>query len=179
MKGRFINHGFFGTQKGYNIADNEIVKSWLFWDKVVYDFKLSTKYPLTFIHPDGTHYQPDKTFRTDQGSLPPFLQDKICAKDRFRGFYLHDSAYCHGGLWVSDGMGPYHFIELTRVQADDLLYEMMRADPYPANIYQLYAVFLGVRCGGAFTGYGKGDRRKTPKKPVNRIDPNGPPLAFA
>jgi len=187
-KMRFENPG------GYSITEDITKSTW--WD-TVYEYTAKEK-PLTFVHSDGTRLQPDRHFFTNQGSIPrfpPFIRMFI-PKDRFLGFYLHDSGYMDKGLWVlkpserpmkwtmtatvdETGMighephGEYVFTEMTRKQVDDLLYDMILADPIPGSTATAWLVWSHVRMYGGWSGWGKGDVGKP--KPANRsrVNPHG------
>lgn len=168
MKAGFINTGMevegVRQPKGFDIDPIRIERTWLLWKKTIYEFKLRPSHPLTFIHPDGRWMQPDRHFETDQGSLPPFLQPIICAKDRFIGFYLHDSGYIHGGLHVSNDEGKtWSFQKMSRSEIDSLLVTMMSFDPVPAGFVQMGVVWLGVKMGG-WVSFNRGDLRKKGEK---------------
>ena len=173
MQAGFLNSGFDGTPRGFDLREIDIQRTWLLWEKMIYEFTLNVRHPLTYVTEDGRFIQPDKHFQTDQGSLPPFIQPLICAKDRAIGFYIHDSAYTEGGMYVSRDEGKtYKFEEMLRENVDALLFEMCKHDPRPLNIAQRYAIWCGVRIGGGIAGYNKGDYRR-------RINRNHPPIAFA
>jgi len=152
----------FENPQGFSLVPDPAKSTW--WT-TIYQYRAKT-HPLTFVHSDGTRYQPDKHFFTDQGSIPrfpPFVRMCVC-KDRFLGFYLHDSGYMDGGLWT-DGV----FRHMTRKQVDDLLYEMILADPIPGNKATAWLIWVHVRMYGGFCGWHKRDVGKT-KPPT--IDPH-------
>jgi len=132
--------------------------------KTIYRFELCRRTPLSFVDRHGARWQPNRSFYTDQGSVPrfpPFLR-LIVPKDRFLAFYIHDSGYVFGGLYV-DGK----FRNMTRKAVDDLLYDMILADPKPGNRAVAYAVWMQVRLYGGWCGWKRGDIGKRP------IDPHG------
>lgn len=180
LKPGFINTGMvvdgIDQCEGFDIYPHHQDTYMLIFKKTIYEFQLNQKTPLTFIHPDGRMFQPDRHFFTDQGSVPRVLQT-IVPKDRFVGFYLHDSAYRFKGLYVScNGGQSYRFEEMLRVEVDELLKVMIKYDPYPGNVVLQYGILAGVRVGGWY-GWGRGDERKP--TPTNKIDDSKPPIAFA
>lgn len=194
MKARFENTGMIvdGVQQpnGY-IIDVCSQKSYLhFFVKAVYDFRLVPENPLTYIDAKGIKYQPDRHFQTDQGTIPRAIQWMI-QKDRFLGFYFHDSAYRFGGLYINrpewkrisyvDKNGNISFLpeyrwqEMTRSEADKLLRDMMQADPCPGNWLTRWSVWAAVRAGGIFA-WGRGDERQV--KPAAKLDAGKLPVSL-
>ena len=152
----------FENPAGYSICEDVEKSTW--WT-TIYEYTAREK-ALTFVNKHGTRYQPDRHFFTDQGSIPrfpPFIR-MLIPKDRFLGFYLHDSAYMDKGLWI-DG----RFTPMTRKQVDDLLYDMILADPIPGSKATAGLVWSHVRMYGWTAGWGKGDAGK----PKGSIDPLG------
>jgi hypothetical protein len=159
MKAGFYNSGQNGQLKGYDAYVIRYEHNWILADTAIYHFTLTPIHPLFFIHPDGRWMQPNKMFETDQGSVPALVQLFI-PKDRFIGFYFHDSGYASKGLWVSHDKGvTWKFEPFTRKQLDDLLHDMVLLDPEPAGECQANSIWTGVRIGG-WASYGKGDLRK-------------------
>lgn len=180
LKPGFVNTGMIVDQvhqrEGFDLYPHHQDTYCLFFKKMIYEFTLHDKWPLMFIHPDGRIFQPDRHFLTDMGSVPRILQG-VVPKDRFIGFYLHDSAYRFKGLWVSNNGGmSFRFEEMLRVEVDELLRIMIKYDPVPGNVVLQYGVLAGVRIGGWY-GWGRGDERKP--TPTNKIDDTKPPIAFA
>ena len=137
---------------GYSCTKDDKRSTW--W-KSIYRFRLCPYVPLTLVDADGNEWQPDRYFFTDMGSIPrfpPILQGLV-PKDRFLAFYLHDSAYCFGGLYCN-GV----FRKLTRKQADDILFYGCRFDPIPGNLVVCSLIWQQVRLWGA-GGWCKGDKR--------------------
>lgn len=176
MKAGFYNTGIDGQPDGYEINEVRQQRYMLVFYKTIYEFILNRKQPLMYVSDNGTMYQPDAHFETDQGSIPRCLQFFV-QKDRFLGFYFHDSGYRFKGLWVSYDSGKtWRFVELLRAEVDALLREMIKNDPYSGNIITRCAIWVGVRIGGWY-GWGRGDERKPVLK--NDIDNTKPPIAFA
>ena len=122
-----------------------------FWGKQIYEFRNNRRTPLTATC-GIVQYKPDNHFFTDLGSVPLTLQyslPKWFAKDRYiRAYIFHDSAYKHGGVWVCIN-GKWTFRNLTRKQADDMLYHMLIAEG--ASKANARAIWLGVRAGGWYS----------------------------
>lgn len=170
MENGFVNSGMCGQFRGFSIEPvRQDSYLWLF-KKTIYEFKLHMHHPLMFIY-NNIVYQPDRHFLTDQGSLPRIMQWMI-QKDRFIGFYFHDSGYRHGGLHVSYDHGEtFRFEAMSRSCLDNMLSVMVTLDPEPGNRLTRWAIWWGVRLGG-WLSYGKGDERKA--QPVNELDKSKP-----
>lgn len=150
-----INH--FDNPRGFALEEDHWQRACGIPYKLIYEFTLEPDSPLTYISADGTAYQPDRHFLTDMGSVPRTAQ-LLIPKDRFRGFYLHDSAYRHKGLWIKlPTEKHFYFVRMSRREADDLLYEMCLADPEPAWHATARAIWLAVRAGG-WAGWGKSEK---------------------
>ncbi len=171
-KARFINTGLViaGIQQpeGYKIKDAGQVPylhigKFVLSYKSLYEFTLREP-NLTYIDSDGVWYRPDRHFITDRMSNPKITQC-IWQESRFLGPLFHDSAYCHGGLWVSFDQGKtWKFHEMSRCEADNLLARMIIHDPYPGNYLSAGAIWAGVRLGG-WLSWGKGDSRRERQGP--------------
>jgi len=163
----------FLNPKGYTLVEDPAKSSW--WE-IVYECTLDPKHPLGFLSEAGNRYQPDRHFFTNQGSLPrvpPFVR-MIWPKDRFLGFLIHDSGYIHGGLWMwSELCGRMAFKTMTRKQVDDLLYEMILADPIPGNRASAWMIWSHVRMYGGFCHFGAGDSEARYGKQPPTVDPLG------
>ena len=110
--------------------------------------------PPTYIDKAGRAYRWHPDFFCDQGSVPWLFQWAI-PKDRFLGFYCHDTCYQFGGLWIRQpGETEFKFCRLPRIEADDLLHDMCLADPDPAMAATANMVWAAVRVGGAGSNYG-------------------------
>lgn len=117
------------------------------YGKMIYEFTICEHNPLTFRHPDGLYYQPDRHFLSDQGSIPHILQ-RYLPKDQFpRSYYVHDSMCEHEGAYVSGSNlpGSFDFLRMSRKQVDDALRVMVRAEG--GSWGRAYAIWLGVRAG--------------------------------
>ena len=148
--------------KGYNCHVTRYEKHFLFPATAIYSFELTDTHPLFFVHPDGRWIQPNRAFETDQGSVPALVQLFI-PKDRYLGFYFHDSGYASKGLWVSHNGGKtWVFDPMTRRQVDELLKLMVPLDPVPGSKLEATNIWLGVRLGG-WVSFGKGDLKKRRK----------------
>ena len=93
----------------------------------IYRYHADLEHPLTLVLSDGTEYQPDRTFETDMGSVPLFLQGLpggLYQKDRWLPAYLpHDSGYTHGGLFVRrPGEAAFRFEPMGKDKVDAILY---------------------------------------------------------
>lgn len=160
MKAGFINSGMNGQIRGFEVWPiKQVPYLWLL-SKTIYQYQENSLSPMTFIHPDGRWIRPNKSFQTDQGSIPRMLR-LVIDKDRFLIFYFHDSGYMEKGLWVSnDKSVTWEFQKMERSEVDDLLLPGISFDPCPGNAATAYAVWSVVRMFGGFAGWGKGDRKK-------------------
>jgi hypothetical protein len=132
----------FINPKGYWLVKDEEKSTW--W-KAIYDFSLVLHAPLTFHDGSGRAITPNRHYLTDMGSIPRFppILQAVVPKDRFLGFFHHDSGYEFGGLHV-DGV----FTPMTRRQIDDLLFDMILADPIPGGRAIAWTVWSQVRLFG-------------------------------
>ena len=120
------------------------------WGVQIYEFQNDPRDPLTYEDSKGNLIRPDRHFYTDLASTPRTLQmlfPAYFAKDRFpMSAIMHDSSYLHNGDFFAVA-GGWEFRELTRRQADNLLYEMCIAEGL--NKTNACLVWLGVRIGGS------------------------------
>ena len=127
--------------------------------KPIYKVELDEANSLCYF--DGVYYwQPDRHYFSDMGSVPRLAQVFAAfGKDHYLLSYLfHDCAYTFKGLYRSD-LGArfgYEFFALTRKQADEMLYDMIRAEG--GWRITAWAIYRAVRLGG-WIGWGKGDER--------------------
>ncbi len=130
---------------GYDIVKNIKLSKWY---RTIYNYQENPTSPLMFRDINGWDWRPSPKFTTDQGSVPAII-NMFILKDRFLGFYLHDDAYRMHGLSVDrhDGYG-WIFQKLSRIQIDDMLADMCRADPDKPWILICPAIWIGVRIGG-------------------------------
>ena len=161
-RSRKMNYGAFINPNGIHDDIVDITRSW--WTlkllpKVIHRITLDKIRPMTYKASDHLYYQPDKSFDSDLGSIPAFLQP-FFPKDQFRSAYImHDSEYTHGGVWVSSwGHGPFVFQKTSQVKADDRLHDMIMALDPQSNI-TANLIWSGVRLGG-WASWCKGDRKK-------------------
>lgn len=141
FKPRFLN------PEGYSIVkDIERSTRW----NTIYEYTTGNP-SLTYRDKHGNIWRPDNHYFTNQGTTPLGI-----GKDRFLGYYLHDSACIFGGLWQWQG-DKWVFVKLTRRQADDMLYDMVLADPQPGWKSTACTIWLGVRIGAMFQKHGAGD----------------------
>lgn len=192
MKPGFYNTGMMvdGVKqlKGFDCAELMQVPyisigSYVLSYKTIYDVMINPLHPLTFVHPDGTHYRTDRHFQSDRMSNPKCTQ-WIWERTRFIGPIFHDSSYCFKGLWAAipqvDSKGnitflpEFRFLEMTRKKADDLLAVMLKYDPTPASRLSIAAIWLGVRIGG-WASWGRGDFRSPPET-RNKLDSSKPAI---
>ncbi len=133
---------FTGT---YSMIPNGVIKRWHFisWSQVaVFEFCNDPVNPLTFWLDDYTWIQPGRHFDgCDFGSVPLCLQGLVSPLCAPRSFILHDYMYEFHGWWTKTG-----FVTICRKQADDLLYDMMRAEG--CNKWTASKTWAGVRAGG-------------------------------
>jgi len=70
----------------------------------IYHYSADPEYPMTLVLSDGTEIQPDRTFESDMGSVPPLIQaipGGWFGKDRLLPAYTgHDSDYTFGVHWI-------------------------------------------------------------------------------
>ena len=91
----------------------------------VFEFHLDPARPLTFHLDDGSTIRPNRTFaKYDFGSVPLILQGLVSPLCSPRGFACHDSFYVFHHWWTAPGIP----VPISRKQADNMLYRMMRAD---------------------------------------------------
>lgn len=127
--------------------------------KAIYRVTVDDICPFTFVSADGSWRRPDKTFDSDLGSVPSGLR-WFCDKDRFKGFFGHDSNYVHGGFWISRDLGrTWTFVENTKVDADRNLREEIIYDPYPGTLIQACLIYAAVKYFGKGV-WNRGDLRK-------------------
>lgn len=146
----------------YDLRPLDEWTGWGLWKTRLYLFENDLIKPLTYHHPDGYTMRPDKKFKTDMGSVPLFLQSLIpviFAKDKWlKAYILHDSAFCHKGLWFAKhDPRRYSFCEMKEKAVDDLLVLWIHASG--GSCLSSAPIWLGVRIGGRFS-FGKGDKRK-------------------
>jgi len=158
----------FENPEGFTLRYDTGLSTW--WD-TIYELRLDAAHPLTFVVQNGDRYRPDRHYFTNLGTVPRFPPVVRCIvpKDRFPcGFAMHDSGYAFGGLWINGT-----FRVMTRKQVDDLLYDMILADPIPGSTATAWLVWSHVRMYGGWSGWGKGDVGKP--KPANRsrVNPHG------
>ena len=141
--GLWLNVNGFSLVPDYGLSN---------WNKIIYEF--TSKNPtLTYIDDDKNEWTPDRHYFTDMGSIPKWLQFLI-AKDRFLGFYLHDSGYKFCGLYKNG-----KFVYLSRKDIDELLYKMCLDDPIKPWNSTAYVVYKAVREFGAYS-YGRNFENK-------------------
>ncbi len=130
----------------YSMVANGVVKRWRLWcysQVAVFAFKNDPVEPLTFHLDDGTWIRPGRSFDgCDFGSVPLVLQGVVSPLCAPRSFVLHDYFYEFHGWWTATG-----FVTITRRQADDMIYDMCRAEG--CGRYTAGKIWLGVRAGGA------------------------------
>jgi len=136
------------NRNGFKLVPGPRVRWGRAWTIPTYEFWLDPVAPITFF--DGVNYwQPDRHFRCDGASIPPPLHGLPGYNPwQATGFIWHDSAYIHGGLWRRGHPGaPYAFVALSRLEADELMYDIDRADGLRWGAAQ--ARYRAVRlCGG-------------------------------
>ena len=109
-----------------------------FKNRRLYEFDLNPDTPLTYHDHNGLFWQPDRHYITDLGSVPALVQwlpyPRISKDGTFvLPFLIHDSAYQAPedggrGLYVSElFQGPYRWRPMTRLEADRMLEQMVRA----------------------------------------------------
>lgn len=161
MKHNWQNSGQLGQPVGYTMTKvGDVRWGWL-WRKSTWDIRTDAEHPLTYISSSGLRYRMDRHFVSDFGSIPPPLRALPGLNEtRFIGYLFHDSAYCHGGLWMSfDGGGEYSFQRLHRDVVDGLLREMVERDPTPGGMILAASIYYAVRSFGGLARYGGGDVR--------------------
>jgi hypothetical protein len=108
----------------------------------LFEFSNSVTDPLT-LHLSATEWvRPFRHFDGfDFGSVPLALQGVVSPLAADKAFALHDSCYEFHGWWTPCGM-----VEITRKQADDMLYVGMRAQG--CGWYTARKAWLAVRLAG-------------------------------
>lgn len=145
----WFNSGYKGQKRGFSCDEVYRQKRiWPFPPKTIYRFRLILVRPLTYRNDEG-FWQPNRTFFTDKGSVPLFVQPFI-PSDRFIGFYFHDSGYKHGYLHFSENGLDFKPRKMTRKQLDNLLFEQAWNDPVPGRASAGFT-WCGVRTGGWFS----------------------------
>lgn len=167
LKPGFYNSGQNGQSKGYDSYVCRYQKRlWgLLQPKAIIKVELAEKPEerLFYVAEDGTWYQPNRSYESDWGSIPPALQP-IIPKDRYLGFLFHDSGYMEEGLWVSNDKGAtWTFKRMSQKEVDALLKEMVKHDPAPGPAWHKRIIYRMVRLfgGGSF---GKGDLKNKKEK---------------
>jgi hypothetical protein len=98
--------------------------------------------PLTLWLTDTEWVRPFRRFdKMDFGSVPIILQGVVSPLASPRGFPLHDGSYEFHAVWTPKGMK-----EVTRKEADDMMYIGMRADG--CDKYTANKAWTAVRAGG-------------------------------
>ena len=145
----------FENPEGWRLVKDAVQSTW--W-KAQYEFMLSRTHPLTYVDAHGNRWQPNRHYFTDMGSVPKVGQ-LLIPKDRFLGFYLHDSAYIEGGLWLKTLVAArFEFVRLPKSRVDEMLHDMCMADPVPCWESTADVVYRAVRMATPFVDYGKGDK---------------------
>ena len=167
--GQWHNSGLDGQLKGYTCEGPvRFEKRWWLIPAVgIYDFRLNPHHPLTlqagvrFVEvglPFGTLIQPSRSYETDKGSVPIRLQ-KFYRTDRFTGFYIHDSAYEFGYLWVKfPGTDVWVKWTCSRWAADYIL--MLAVGAQDGNALDRSVIYHAVRLGGGFVWNPAGKAKK-------------------
>ena len=161
-----IQYGYFENPQGYELVKLRDEPRRLLWllplpSKAIYEFKLKDDDPLAFVMPDGTKVQPDRhEAETDMGSIPPAFQI-VFRKDRFlKSYIFHDSGYVNHGLYFkAKGQDEYEFVEMSRLEVDAMLQQMIYASG--GNMLERHAIYRAVRMGGGIPW--KGGKTPTPK----------------
>ena len=162
---------------------------WVVSYKAIYDVRMVREHPLTYVSNNGICYRTDRHFQSDGMSNPKATQI-FWERLRFLGPIFHDSAYCFGTLWQSEWEVDKNGVliawpsftekEVTRKQADDLLFEMLENDPFPANAASSYAIWSAVRMSGWASWHAEDFRkRKKVTPPKHKLDLTLPPPAIA
>lgn len=119
---------------------------------------LSLDFPLCFVSGrTGETYRPMMCFASDKGSVPLLVQAlavipgcNLRSDTWIKSYYLHDSAYQEGGLWIAvpdtEMEVRWEFKKMTRIEVDLLLLECLEAEG--ANLFERRAIYAGVRSGG-------------------------------
>lgn len=108
----------------------------------LYDFTNYQDDPLTLHMENGDLIRPFRHFhKMDFGSVPLILQGIVSPLSSAKSFILHDSCYEFHMVWINGAP-----VELTQLQADNLLYIGFRADGQ--DKYTSAKAWSGVRIGG-------------------------------
>lgn len=129
----------------YTMIANGVIKRWhvLCRSQVaVFEFQNDPADPLRFWLDGTTWIAPGNRFDgCDFGSVPLALQGLVSPLCAPRSFVLHDYFYEFHGWWARTG-----FVRISRKQADDMLYDMMRAEG--CDKWTASKTWAGVRAGG-------------------------------
>lgn len=109
-----------------------------------YHVTIKIDHPLTWL--DRYEARTLAQFTSDKGSVPAVFEWLIRDDAFLLSFLFHDSAYHSGGWYVHEANG-FRFVELTRRQADDILYDMVLAEG--GSVQQARLIWAAVRMGGA------------------------------
>lgn len=175
------NHGLNGEPKGYSIDDlPQEFWLWIFPKRPKYRVTINRSTPLYFQDSKGRKLTARYESVSDFGSIPP-PADRIWSPSVLRrSAILHDDGCRNVGLYLILDDNSQAFLCLSRLAMDKLWAEMVPEECKllgKGKIYQWISehfTFWGVRIG-SYLGIGKPDK----VEPTNRIDPNGPPIAFA
>ena len=137
-----------------------LVKCGETWDScALYECTLDVAAPLEFVAADGTAYQPDRHFVSDLASIPRLLW-MVPSFERDHALLsglVHDSAYCHAGLWTRPpGLLAVIWCALDRATVDAVFAEMVVAET--GSTWLSWMMWVAVRLGGG-RAWARGDRR--------------------
>jgi hypothetical protein len=115
-----------------------------------FKFYVEQDRPFQYRLKDGTLIRLADGFPTDRGSVRPMVAQYWIAKDRFTGFYAHDSIYSTGGVWLKrpGKDSAWEWYKVGYFEANALLKAMCRNDPVPCGWWKAQIVWLGVTAGG-------------------------------
>ncbi len=144
------------------------VPTFRFWNDCEHPFQYRLK--------DGTLVRFADGFPTDRGTVRPIVAQLWIAKDRFSGFYAHDSIYSTGGCWILRvGSTEWEWQKVSFTEANAMLKTMCRCDPVPCGWWKAQIVWTGVALGG-WVGYrGNEPRGAAPGAIREKPDVDDPP----
>ena len=141
--GKFVNPGGYALTKLPRPARPWYHPVW--WNPpAYYHVSMDIDHPLTWV--DRYEARTGSQFTSDKGSVPAVFEWVIRDDAFLLSFLYHDSAYHSGGWYVHQANG-FRFVELTRRQADDILYDMVISEG--GSVQQARLIWAAVRMGGA------------------------------
>ena len=129
---------------------------WLRWrEKQTFLFTLEKLTPVTFVQDNGDQIRPclpGESFIFDFGSIPSIGQSLLRKEGVMYGY--HDRAYDKGYLWIkAKDTHEWRATAIMRLEADALLYTMLRCSTDPRGRFKASLVYAAVAACGWACGY--------------------------